>query len=93
MNKPTVIVVENPQEDPDVYICGDVNLIELSSYPCSKWGRHEAANYGIEYAESIKSARDLFPMNAPEWDGLNWLYTEFLKSLGEEKGEEEDGDA
>lgn len=32
-----VVVIENPDEDPDVFAVGDVDLILESSYPASKW--------------------------------------------------------
>lgn len=88
--KPVVVVIENPQEDPDVYINGDVELIELSTYPMSKWGADEVTGYGEEYAEKIEYARARFPVGSPGWQALNWMVEEFRRRLVEAGGEEED---
>jgi hypothetical protein len=39
--RPIVLVVENPNEDPDVYLFGDVDHWEVSSYPTSKYAAAE----------------------------------------------------
>lgn len=88
MDKPVVVVIENPQEDPDVLIHGDVELIELTTYPLTKWGSEEVLDYGEEYAEKIEQARDRFPVQSPGWTSLNDMAEEFRLRLIKAQGEE-----
>lgn len=36
--RPLVVVIENPDEDPTVLAVGNVEIVELSSYPISRYG-------------------------------------------------------
>lgn len=46
MPQPWVIVTENPQADPTVDVVGDVLVLNLTSYPASKWcDKGEVAGY------------------------------------------------
>lgn len=36
--RPMVVVIENPDEDPTVLAIGNVEIVELSSYPISRYG-------------------------------------------------------
>jgi len=39
--RPMVIVFENPNEDPSVFKLGDVDVVELSTYPISRYADSE----------------------------------------------------
>jgi hypothetical protein len=88
--KPVVVVIENPQEDPDVYSYGEVDIIHLSTYPMSKWGRDEVLDYGQEYADKLEYTRDRFPVGSGPWLGLNEMLTDFSDLL--DKALDEDPD-
>lgn len=84
MNKPVVVVIENPEEDPDIFVSGDVEIIELSTYPMSKWcPPEEVADYGTEYLEAIVAARDQFPSGSPAWEALDHMRGSFAERLAE----------
>ena len=36
--RPLVVVIENPDEDPTVLTIGNVEVVELSTYPISRYG-------------------------------------------------------
>lgn len=86
---PVVVVVENPQEDPDVYASPDVEVIELTSYPMSKWAGDEVLDYGLDYAVKIEYARDRFPIGTSEWKNLNDMAQQFRALLLEAVGDDE----
>ena len=82
--RPVVVVIENPNDDPDVLYSGDVDVVELSSYPASSWCTDdEVLSYGVDYLERVKAARDLFPEGSLNWSSLNWLADRFADRLTE----------
>lgn len=87
---PVVVVVENPQEDPDVYASPDVEVIELTTYPMSKWGEEEVLGYGEEYAVKIEYARNRFPIASRQWKSLNEMVQDFRARLIKAMAEEDD---
>jgi hypothetical protein len=84
MPEPVVVVIENPQEDPDVLYSPGVKVINLSTYPMSKWcPEGELLGYGQEYLEAIKAARDHFPVDSSQWTSLNEMAIDFYERLVE----------
>lgn len=52
-----VVVIENPQENPTVETFGDVQLVELSSYPATKYvDRDEISDYVASYRAMLDNA-------------------------------------
>lgn len=81
-NEPVVVVIENPQEDPDVLYSPSVTVIELSTYPMSKWCPEvELLDYGEEYLAKIVYARDQFPLGSGQWNSLQELAVDFKERL------------
>lgn len=55
--KPIVVVIENPEGDPDTYVIGDVELIELSSYPATQWMNQDRVD-NPEYPGDMRKLAD-----------------------------------
>lgn len=78
---PFVVVIENPQEDPTVLTLGDVEVMELSSYPTSPHCDLAVEGYDLEYLHTILEARDRFAKDSREWMTLNDLARRYREKL------------
>lgn len=87
--RPLVVVIENPQEDPTVYSLGDVEIIEFSSYPLSRFPGND--EYGLDDYEDMATrfaaAAARFPADHPAHRDL----TEMAKKARKLAYEGEDG--
>lgn len=83
MARPVVYVIENPQEDPDVFSLGDVEVVHLTSYPVSNWCQDEEFSDYVEggYLADVTAARDAFPVDSESFRLLDRIVVEFNRRL------------
>lgn len=90
--RPMVVVIENPDEDPTVLTIGNVEVVELSTYPISRYGDVTDlvdTGYEEECAELLSRITEAY---RPEQCGevethLYWMLTE-IERLKRKYGEE-----
>lgn len=84
--KPTVVVIENPENDPDTYIMGNIEVIELSSYPATQWAHQERDDL-TEYPGDMRTIADgvqHLPGDGPRLaERLRWLADEYDRRSAE----------
>lgn len=93
--RPLVVVIENPDEDPTVLPIGNVDVIELSSYPISRYG-DECDLVDTGYEEEIggllrRIGTTYLPTERAEAEEhLRWMLSEIARRKKEygEVGEE-----
>lgn len=90
--RPLVVVIENPDEDPTVLAIGNVEVVELSTYPISRYGDVSDlvdTGYEEECTELLSRITETY---RPEQRGevethLCWMLSE-IKRLKQKYGEE-----
>lgn len=87
--KPIVVVIENPQDDPDTFVIGDVELIELSSYPASRWAAEDHwddPDYSGDMRELADRVQNMPGQGPALAVRLRGLADEYDRLLADEKG-------
>jgi len=79
--RPLVVVIENPDEDPAVLVVGNVEVVELSTYPISRYADESDlldAGYAEECTELLaRIARTYRPAERSEAEThLDWMLSE-----------------
>jgi hypothetical protein len=86
--RPLVVVIENPDEDPTVLVVGNVEVVELSSYPISRYG-DECDIVDTGYEEEISEllariVKRFLPVERAEAEEhLNWMLSEIDRRKAE----------
>lgn len=93
--RPLVIVIENPDEDPTVLVIGNIEVVELSSYPISRYGdvsdlidtgyEEECRNLLARIVETYRPTQ-----RAEAEEHLQWMLDEIIRRKREYGEHDED---
>lgn len=90
MTKPIVVIIENPDADPDYYTIGDVDVIYESSYPTTHWAADDrrADGYADYAAENRERADrlDALPGGANAAAALRRLADDYEQAVKNDGG-------
>jgi len=90
--RPLVVVIENPDEDPTVLTIGNVEVVELSTYPISRYGDVSDLVDTVYEEECTELLSRITETYRPEQRGevethLSWMLSE-IKCLKQKYVEE-----